>query len=81
MTAKSELDASPLLMSARNWVELLTLGLVWGAAFFFGRIAVAELHPLALVFFRVSLAAMACTCFCCWRGTGSGQTDACSAGC
>ncbi|MEZ5808141.1 MAG: DMT family transporter [Zhengella sp.] len=59
MTAKSELDASPLLMSARNWVELLTLGLVWGAAFFFGRIAVAELHPLALVFFRVSLAAMA----------------------
>ncbi|MFP1633568.1 DMT family transporter [Zhengella sp. ZM62] len=50
-------------MSARNWAELLILGLVWGAAFFFGRIAVGELHPLVLVFLRVVLAAFALHAF------------------
>lgn len=43
--------------SALVWIELLVLGAIWGGAFFFGKIAVAEVTPLALVLARVSLAA------------------------
>ncbi len=39
------------------WMELLLLGAIWGGAFFFGKIAVAEVTPLALVLARVSIAA------------------------
>lgn len=46
-------------MNGRTWGELILLGAIWGGAFFFGRIAVAEFHPLDLVFFRVLLAALA----------------------
>jgi drug/metabolite transporter (DMT)-like permease len=38
---------------------LLLLGALWGGSFFFARIAVRELPPLWLVFFRVSIAALA----------------------
>ncbi len=44
-------------MSGLEWATLLLLGFVWGGAFFLGRIAVAEMHPLALVFARVAIAA------------------------
>jgi drug/metabolite transporter (DMT)-like permease len=37
----------------------LLLGAIWGGSFFFARIAVAELHPLVLVLFRVTIAAIA----------------------
>ncbi|MEZ5812036.1 MAG: DMT family transporter [Rhizobiaceae bacterium] len=46
-------------MTARAWAQLLFLGAIWGASFFFGRIAVAEIPPLTLVLFRVAIAAMA----------------------
>jgi drug/metabolite transporter (DMT)-like permease len=46
-------------MSASDWGQLLLLGLLWGGSFFFARIAVAEIPPLALVFYRVSIAALA----------------------
>lgn len=39
------------------WLELIGLGAIWGAAFFFAKIAVAEVTPLALVLARVSIAA------------------------
>ena len=40
------------------WGMLALLGLIWGAAFFLARVAVAEVPPLTLVLYRVVLAAM-----------------------
>lgn len=48
-----------LHMSAADWARLLLLGAIWGGSFFFARIAVAEMPPLVLVFWRVALAAAA----------------------
>jgi drug/metabolite transporter (DMT)-like permease len=45
-------------MSASDWGQLLLLGFLWGGSFFFGRIAVAEIPPLALVLYRVSFASL-----------------------
>lgn len=45
-------------MSASDWGQLLLLGGLWGGSFFFARIAVAEIPPLALVLYRVSIAAL-----------------------
>ena len=45
-------------MSARDWGQLLRLGFLWGGSFFLARIAVADIPPLALVLYRVSIAAM-----------------------
>jgi drug/metabolite transporter (DMT)-like permease len=45
-------------ISPRGWAMLLALGAIWGGAFFFARIAVQEIPPLALVLLRVSLAAI-----------------------
>ncbi|MER8627827.1 DMT family transporter [Mesorhizobium sp. M1143] len=46
-------------MTASDWGHLLLLGAIWGGSFFFARIAVAEMHPLVLVLFRVAIAAIA----------------------
>ena len=46
-------------MVLKDWAQLLLLGAIWGGSFFFARIAVAELHPLVLVLFRVAIAAIA----------------------
>ncbi|TWB61233.1 drug/metabolite transporter (DMT)-like permease [Rhizobium sp. ERR 922] len=45
-------------MSANDWGQLLLLRALWGGSFFFARIAVAEIPPLALVLYRVSIAAL-----------------------
>ncbi|GAJ90561.1 hypothetical protein RRH01S_01_00250 [Rhizobium rhizogenes NBRC 13257] len=45
-------------MSASDWGQLLLLGSLWGGSFFFARIAVADIPPLALVLYRVSIAAL-----------------------
>ncbi|RDJ23793.1 DMT family transporter [Bosea caraganae] len=44
-------------MGARDWLLLVVLSVLWGGAFFFGKIAVAEWPPLAVVLVRVALAA------------------------
>ncbi|MGO8080107.1 DMT family transporter [Rhizobium leguminosarum] len=46
-------------MNAWTWGLLVLLGLIWGASFFFARIAVQHVPPLTLVFFRLLLAALA----------------------
>lgn len=46
-------------MTARDWILLLCLSLLWGGSFFFGKVAVAEIPPLTLVLARVGLAALA----------------------
>lgn len=49
--------ASGRQMSLTDWTLLTLLGAIWGGSFFFARIAVAEIAPLALVMFRVVIAA------------------------
>lgn len=49
----------PAAMDASDWLLLLVLSLLWGAAFFFGKVAVGQWPPLAVVFARVGLAAIA----------------------
>ncbi len=56
MPANPSVPAKPPI-SARVWGMLLILSLLWGASFFFARIAVAEVPPLMLVLLRVSIAA------------------------
>ena len=55
-------------MSLFNWAQLLLLGAIWGGSFFFARIAVAEIHPLTLVLFRVAIAAAALHIYLAARG-------------
>ena len=57
-----------LTMSAKQWLMLLCLGAIWGGSFFFARIAVAEIPPLALVLFRVAIAALALHLYLAVRG-------------
>jgi len=49
----------PPAMTTSDWLLLIALSVLWGGAFFFGKIAVAELPPLAVVLARVGLAAAA----------------------
>lgn len=55
-------------MSLRDWAMLVLLGTIWGGSFFFARIAVAEMHPLALVLFRVAIAGAALHVYLAARG-------------
>ncbi|WP_019171475.1 DMT family transporter [Pseudaminobacter salicylatoxidans] len=55
-------------MGAKEWSQLLLLGAIWGGSFFFARIAVAEIQPLVLVFFRVAIAAVALQLYLAIRG-------------
>ncbi len=44
-------------MRLRDWATLILLGVLWGASFYFIRVAVLEIEPLTLVFLRVAIAA------------------------
>ena len=55
-------------MTLTDWGQLLLLGAIWGGSFFFARIAVAEIHPLVLVLFRVAIAAIALQLYLAMRG-------------
>ena len=55
-------------MSLASWAQLLLLGAIWGGSFFFARVAVAEMHPLTLVLFRVAIAAAALQIYLAMRG-------------
>ncbi len=46
-------------MQAAEWVLLGLLSLLWGGAFFFSKLALAELPPLTVVLARVGLAGLA----------------------
>jgi drug/metabolite transporter (DMT)-like permease len=46
-------------MGLRVWIWLLSLSVLWGGSFFFGKVAIGELGPLTVVFARVALAALA----------------------
>jgi drug/metabolite transporter (DMT)-like permease len=44
-------------MTALDWAALLFLSLLWGASFFFAKVAVAEIPPFTLAFIRIAVAA------------------------
>ena len=47
-----------LRMGGVEWALLILLSVIWGGAFFFGKLGVAEVPPLLLVLLRVGLAAL-----------------------
>jgi drug/metabolite transporter (DMT)-like permease len=59
MTMQQANAQAPRTMDATDWAQLLLLGALWGGSFFFARVAVAEIEPLTLVFYRVVIAAAA----------------------
>ena len=46
-------------MGSREWLLLFTLSVLWGASFFFGKVALAELRPFTVVLGRFGFAAVA----------------------
>lgn len=46
-------------MQLRHWILLVALGAIWGGSFLFAKVAVTEIPPFMLVFFRVSIACLA----------------------
>jgi drug/metabolite transporter (DMT)-like permease len=50
--------SSPRL-AAQDWALLLALSLLWGASYFFSKVAVGALPPLTVVALRVGIAALA----------------------
>ena len=50
--------SSPLPMATADWATLVLLAAIWGGSFFFAKVAVVEIPPLLLVFFRVAIAAL-----------------------
>lgn len=45
-------------MDGQAWALLVLLSVLWGGAFFFAGVAVQEIPPLTVVFFRVAIAAL-----------------------
>jgi len=59
-------------MNRSDWLTLITLALIWGAAFLFISVAVHEVAPLTYVWLRLTLAAAAMWLFLWWRGESAG---------
>ena len=49
---------APLRMGPLEWLLLITLSVLWGGSFLFGKVAVAEIPPLTLAFLRVVTACL-----------------------
>ncbi|MGB3271762.1 MAG: DMT family transporter [Xanthobacteraceae bacterium] len=52
------MPASDLHITPGDWLRLLVLGVLWGGSFFFVGVAVKEVPPMTIVFFRTLLAAL-----------------------
>lgn len=72
-TASNSIDyPRPMIRTVMNradWAILLVLALIWGAAFFFIRVAVREVPPMTYVAARLALGALGLWLFLRWRGT------------
>lgn len=60
------------LMNRSDWLTLITLAVIWGAAFLFISVAVSEVAPLTYVWLRLTIAAAAMWLFLWWRGDSAG---------
>lgn len=54
----AEVIATRQRMGIRQWTMIGALSILWGGSFFFVGIAVGQLPPLTIVFFRVGLASV-----------------------
>ena len=50
-------------MSAKNWFRFILIGLMWGSSFLWIKIALQEVNPFMLVFFRVLFASTGLTVY------------------
>lgn len=71
-TAAYEAPVIRTLMNRSDWLTLIFLALIWGAAFTFIGVAVHEVAPLTYVWLRLTLAAAALWLFLWWRGESAG---------
>jgi drug/metabolite transporter (DMT)-like permease len=60
------------LMNRSDWLTLIALALIWGAAFLFISLAVSEVAPLTYVWLRLTVAAGAMWLFLWWRSESAG---------
>ena len=60
------------MMNRSDWLTLIALALIWGAAFLFISVAVHEVEPLTYVWMRLTIAALAMWLFLWWRGESAG---------
>ena len=60
------------MMNRSDWLTLIALAVIWGAAFLFISVAVNEVEPLTYVWLRLSMAAAAMWLFLWWRGESAG---------
>jgi len=60
------------LMNRSDWLTLIALALIWGAAFLFISVAVDEVAPLTYVWLRLTIAAAAMWLFLWWRSEPAG---------
>lgn len=56
------------VMNRGEWGILIGLALIWGAAFFFIKVAVTHVEPLTYVWLRLGIAAVGLWLFLRWRG-------------
>jgi drug/metabolite transporter (DMT)-like permease len=59
-------------MNRSDWTTLVTLALIWGAAFMFIGVAVHEVAPLTYVWLRLTIATAAMWLYLWWRGEPAG---------
>jgi len=59
-------------MNRSDWLTLIAMAVIWGAAFLFIRIAVQEVAPFTYVWLRLTIAALAMWLFLWWRGESAG---------
>lgn len=59
-------------MNRSDWLTLIALAVIWGAAFMFISVAVSEVAPLTYVWLRLTLAAGAMWLFLWWRRESPG---------
>lgn len=70
--AVHEVPVIRTLMNRSDWLTLVALALIWGAAFLFISVAVHEVAPLTYVWLRLTTAAAAMWLFLWWRGESAG---------
>ena len=54
-------------MSNKNWLLVISLGIIWGSSFLFVEILLNNINPLMIVFLRVSIASIILISFCIYK--------------
>ena len=54
-------------MSNKNWLLVITLGIIWGSSFLFVEILLNNINPWMIVFLRVSIASIILISFCIYK--------------